>query len=108
MSRAVKSHEPTAEEVSFRFVSGHRALDFAATFGDRYRTGLERLRQPADLDRWLGLAGISASTPASVKDLDDARQLREVIYRLMRAALRDEPIDIADLDALNPQTAPSR
>jgi len=101
MNEPVKSYEPSADELSFRFVSGHRALDFAATFGDRYRAGIERLRQPADLDRWLRAAGIPASTRTSVKDLDDARQLREVIYRLARAALHNETVDIADLDALN-------
>jgi predicted RNA-binding Zn ribbon-like protein len=82
-------------------VSGHRALDFAATFGDRHREGVERLRQPADLDRWLTAAGISASTRASAKDLDDARQLREVIYRLAHAALHNEAVDDTDIDALN-------
>ncbi|MBV8735587.1 MAG: ABATE domain-containing protein [Solirubrobacterales bacterium] len=101
MSEAVKSYEPSADELSFRFVSGHRALDFAATCGDRYRAGIERLRQPADLDRWLRAAGISAATRASVKHLDDARQLREVIYRLARAALYNEAVDTVDLDALN-------
>jgi len=101
MSMTVKSSEPTDDELSFRFVSGHRALDFATTFGDRYRSGVERLRQPADLDRRLRAAGISASTPASAEDLDDARQLREVIYRLARAVLHNEAVDGADLDALN-------
>jgi predicted RNA-binding Zn ribbon-like protein len=101
MSPAVKAPEPSAEELSFRFVSGHRALDFAATFGDRYRVGLERLRHPGDLDRWFESAGLPASTAARPKDLEDARELREVIYRLTRAALRDEPVDLADLDALN-------
>jgi predicted RNA-binding Zn ribbon-like protein len=101
MSEAVKSYEPSADELSFRFVSGHRALDFAATFGDRYRAGVERLRQPADLDRWLGSAGLWASIPARVKDLDDARQLREVIYRLARAALHNKTVELADLATLN-------
>ena len=101
MSNTVKSREPIDDLLSFRFVSGHRALDFTATFGDRYRSGVERLRQPADLDRWLGSAGISARTPASAQNLDDARQLREVIYRLARAALHHEAIYGADLDALN-------
>jgi predicted RNA-binding Zn ribbon-like protein len=101
MSEAVKSYEPSANELSFRFVSGHHALDLAATFGDRYRAGIERLRQPADLDRWLEAAGISASAAASPKDLDDARQLREVIYRLAQPALYNETVDIADLHALN-------
>jgi predicted RNA-binding Zn ribbon-like protein len=101
VSRTVKSSEPVDDQLSFRFVSGHRALDFAATFGDRYRDGVERLRQPADLDRWLGSAGISASTSAGAQDLDDARRLREVIYRLTRAALHNEAVGSADLEALN-------
>ena len=101
MSNTVKSRGPIDDQLSFRFVSGHPALDFAATFGDRYRSGVERLCQPADLDRWLGSAGISAGTTASAQDLDDARQLREVIYRLARAALHHEVIYGADLDALN-------
>jgi predicted RNA-binding Zn ribbon-like protein len=101
MSSTVKSSEPIDDQLSFRFVSGHRALDFAATFGDRYQGGIERLREPADLDRWLGAAGISASTHARARELDDARQLREVIYRLARAALHNEAIHGADLDALN-------
>lgn len=101
MTSTVKSSEPIDDQLSFRFVSGHRALDFAATFGDRYQGGIERLREPADLDRWLGAVGISASTHASARDLDDARRLREVIYRLARAALHNEAIHRADLDALN-------
>jgi predicted RNA-binding Zn ribbon-like protein len=100
MSGPVKSYEPSSE-LSFRFVSGHCALDFVATFGDRYGIGVERLREPADLDRWLRAAGISASTPASLKDLGDARQLREAMYRLARTTLYNESVNIADLDALN-------
>ena len=101
MSRTVKPNQPADDQFSFRFVSGHRALDFAATFGDRYRHGVERLRQPSDLEEWLRSAGLPVSTPASGEDLDDARRLREVIYRLARAALKDEAVATADLDALN-------
>ena len=111
MSSTVKSSEPSDDQLSFRFVSGHRALDLTATFGDRYRAGIERLRTPPDLDRWLGLAGLSLSTVARPPDLDDARELREVIYRLARAARQDEPVADADLDVLNawarkPRAAP--
>ncbi len=101
MTRAVKSSEPTPDQLSFRFVSGHRALDFTATFGDRYRGGIERLREPADLDRWLEASGIPISMPASAKDLEDAQQLREALYRLARAALNNEAVDRADLHTLN-------
>jgi predicted RNA-binding Zn ribbon-like protein len=91
---------PGDDELSFRFVSGHRALDFATTFGDRHRSGVERLRHPGDLDRWLAAAGIAASTPAGAQDLDDARALREVIYRLARGAL-DGSVDRGDVEAIN-------
>ncbi len=101
MSRTVKPKKPADDQLSFRFVSGHRALDFAATFGDRYGRGIERLRQPSDLEGWLRSAGLSVPTPASSEQLDDARQLREAIYRLARAALKDEAVATADLDPLN-------
>lgn len=101
MTEVVKPSERSDDQLVFRFVSGHRALDFVATFGDRYRTGVERLRQPADLDRWLQAAGIAAWTPAVTEDLEDARQLREVICRLARAALHKASVDAADVDTLN-------
>jgi predicted RNA-binding Zn ribbon-like protein len=101
MPRKVKSPSPSDAQLAFRFVSGHRALDLTATFGDRHREGVERLRQPSDLDRWLTAAGIPISARACAEDLDDARELREVINRLARAALFDEAVDGTDLEALN-------
>lgn len=93
--------EPSAEQLAFRFVSGNRALEFVTTLGDRYRDSIERLRQPADLDRWLRSAGIPVATPAVDQDLRDARQLREVIYRLARAVLCKELVDTQDISKLN-------
>lgn len=101
MNEHVKSSQLTPEELSFRFVSGHRALDFAATLGERHRKGLERLCQPADLDRWLASAGLPVWKAANAQDLDDARELREAIYRLAWHALHNEPVDRPDLDTLN-------
>jgi predicted RNA-binding Zn ribbon-like protein len=100
MTDAVKP-APDADELSFRFVSGHRALDLTATLGDRYRDGVERLRHSGDLDRWLRSAGVQTCTPAAAHDLRDARLLRDVIYRLARAVLYDEPADSHDITALN-------
>lgn len=101
MQGAVKTLEPTAERLAFRFVSGHRALDFLATFGDRHRQGVERLRRPADLDRWLRAAGLPASTTASARDLDQARELREAINRLARASMQGKSGDRKDINCLN-------
>lgn len=101
MERPVKSAERSAQRLEFRSVSGHRSLDFVTTLGERYREGVERLRQPADLDRWLRAAGMPVSTPARREDLRDARRLREAIYRLARASLYGEPGDAEDVAELN-------
>src|SRR5450755_2282649 len=101
MEGAVKTLEPTAEQLAFRFVSGHRALDFLATFADRHRQGVERLRQPADLDRWLRAAGLPASRTTSARDLDHARGLREAINRLARASMQGKSGDRKDITCLN-------
>lgn len=93
--------EPSAERLEFRFVSGHHALDFLATFADRHRGGLERLRHPDDLDRWLRAAGLPASKSATAEDLDHARGLREAIDRLVRSSMRAEPGDRPDIVCLN-------
>jgi predicted RNA-binding Zn ribbon-like protein len=98
---AVKTPEPTAAQLAFRFVSGHRALDFLATFGDRHRDGVERLRQPADLDRWLRAAGLPASMRATARNLEDGRSLREAINRLARASMQGKPGKGEDIACLN-------
>jgi predicted RNA-binding Zn ribbon-like protein len=102
---------PSSDELAFRFVSGHRALDFLATLGDRHRSGVERLRRPADLDRWLVAASLPGRTHASAQDLDDARALREAINRVTRASMHHataEPSDLAALNhwAIRPQPSP--
>ena len=89
------------EDLAFRFVSGHRALDLLSTLGDRHREPIERLRDPADLDRWLEAAGLPAPARATEEDLGDARRLREAVNRLIRALLASEAPDAADLRELN-------
>jgi predicted RNA-binding Zn ribbon-like protein len=96
---AVKPLDP--QERAFQLISGHRALDFLATLLDRHRQPTESLREPADLDRWLALAGFSVAAQATRADLRHARQLREVVNRLTRAALAGQPPAAGDLDALN-------
>jgi predicted RNA-binding Zn ribbon-like protein len=92
---------PTNAMLEFRFVSGDKALDFLATFADRHRGGVERLRQPPDLDRWLMAAGLGLASRASETDLESARALRESINRLARAAMQQETVRIADVEEVN-------
>jgi predicted RNA-binding Zn ribbon-like protein len=97
---------PTKSMLEFRFVSGDRALDFLATFADRHRAGVERLREPADLDRWLKDAGLG-SHRASEADLDAARRLREVVNRIARTAILRRPANADDVGMLNAWAAKS-
>lgn len=97
MSGAVNN----ADDLAFRFVSGQRALDLLATLGNRHRSAVERLREPADLDRWLTAAELPTGAEADHEDLHDARQLRETLNRLIRATLGDQAPKAADLRELN-------
>lgn len=89
-------------EMVFRFTSGRLCLAFCATVGERWRRSFERLRSPDDLSRWLLQANIT-SKPVAVSDrqLQDARQLREAIYRLVLASMAGEHGSEPDRRLLN-------
>ena len=70
----------------FRLGLGHVTLDFLATLGRRAGSQIERLAVPADLSRWISEAGIAAAPRASRELLDDARELREAIRRVLECA----------------------
>jgi predicted RNA-binding Zn ribbon-like protein len=93
--------ERTAADLAFRFVSGHRALDLLSTLANRHREPLERLRAPADVDRWLAAAGLPVDARATDRDLTDARLLREAVNRIARTALAGEAPAEGDLAELN-------
>jgi predicted RNA-binding Zn ribbon-like protein len=96
----------------FRFRGGHRALDLVATLAGRLKPAPnDLLALPADLDRWLHAAGLTADTPATPADLSAARRLRESLHALARARIagQSDPADArADLNALasDPAAAP--
>jgi predicted RNA-binding Zn ribbon-like protein len=89
------------EELAFRFVSGHRALDLLSTLGDRHREPIERLRDARDLNGWLAAVGLPVSAHANPGDLGDARRLRETVNRVTRAVLAGEAPAEDDLRDLN-------
>jgi predicted RNA-binding Zn ribbon-like protein len=105
MPRSVNEVEPAPASptavLEFRFVSRNRALDLLCTRADRHRRPVERLREPRDLDRWLGAAGLLVPQRASAVDLHDARCLREAVNRITRAMLAGESPSGEDLDELN-------
>ncbi len=88
-------------DLEFRFRGGRLCLDFAATLGGRYRGGVERLARPEDLGRWFRLAmSLDDDVPVPPQSLRRARELREVIYRLVHPKTRDRP-DPGDVGVLN-------
>jgi len=88
--------------LAFSFDGGRVSLDFAGTLGDRGNRSTERLRSPGDLSRWFGEAGLAEQPPAAgTAQLNQARELREVIYRTIRAAMAGRSPDGADVAALN-------
>ncbi|MET7424877.1 CGNR zinc finger domain-containing protein [Dactylosporangium sp. NPDC005555] len=89
--------------MTFVFVSGDLALDFAGTL--KWRRGTppeELLAAPADAARWAVEAGLLTSAPRlSTVDLVELVALRETVYRLVTAGLAGQPWPAEDLRALN-------
>jgi predicted RNA-binding Zn ribbon-like protein len=85
----------------FRFGLGHVTLDFLATLGGQPGSRIERLAAPGDLTRWIAEAGIAATPPASPELLDDARELREAIRRILDCAREGSRPAAPDLRLVN-------
>ena len=75
---------------------GRPCLDLVNTFRDRYLSGRELLREPADLAEWLRRTGLADAAP-TVAQLHAARELREAVDRAVRA----ESPDSADVELIN-------
>src|SRR4051794_30430910 len=90
------------EELAFRWRGGRVSLNFTATVGERWRDGIERLREPADLARWFVEAELTpARGPVTNAELAHARALREALYRVFTAVRTAElpaPADVATID----------
>jgi predicted RNA-binding Zn ribbon-like protein len=85
----------------FRFGLGHVTLDFLATLGAPASRRIERLAGPRDLDRWLAEAEIAAAPRASGQQLDDARELREALRRVLDCAREGGRPGAPDLRLVN-------
>ncbi|WP_405017333.1 ABATE domain-containing protein [Kitasatospora sp. NBC_00070] len=88
--------------MEFVFVAGDPALDLVGTVQRRRTLARDLLQTPADLGAWTAAAGVAdLSVPAVGEDLEQARQLRESVYRLGLAAVAGEPYPTADRRLLN-------
>ncbi|WP_433075148.1 CGNR zinc finger domain-containing protein [Dactylosporangium sp. CA-052675] len=98
--------------MSFVFVSGDLALDFAATRKWRRRPAPDELLVTgADVARWSVEAGVLTSPPrVGPEDLRDLLALRESVYRLLHpdaAAPRPSDVRVLNRAAAHPGPRPS-
>jgi predicted RNA-binding Zn ribbon-like protein len=104
-ARASTQHlVPTGElRDGFKFRSGRLALDLPASLSARLKAEpRELLETPHDLGRWLVAAGLAARAPEpTVEELTQARELREALYRLAVACVRQEGFAAGDRAILN-------
>jgi predicted RNA-binding Zn ribbon-like protein len=89
----------------FVFTGGRPCLDLVATLQVRHRDPVERLRTPDDLRAWIDRAGLAHDVGVDADGLARARELREVINRLCRAALAGDPPGPGDVRRLNAAAA---
>jgi predicted RNA-binding Zn ribbon-like protein len=88
--------------MTFTFVTGNVALDFAGTVLHRDTDAENLLSEPRLLGEWSVAAGITDSAPAvSEAELATALDVREAIYRLARATATGGRHRRTDLDVLN-------
>ncbi|MCP2167457.1 CGNR zinc finger domain-containing protein [Goodfellowiella coeruleoviolacea] len=88
--------------MAFVFVSGDLALDFVGTLKWRRDAPEEQLTAPAEAARWAVAAGVLTEPPqVSPAEFTQLLDLREAVYRLVRASLCGQPWPAADVDTVN-------
>jgi predicted RNA-binding Zn ribbon-like protein len=87
----------------FKFRSGRLALDLPASVAAGLRAEpWDLLATPHDLGRWLVAAGLAESNPGpTAEELEQARELREALYRLGMACVEGREFAAADRELLN-------
>lgn len=89
-------------DVGFTFVSGNPALDLTGTVLRRHSDPVDLLVTPADLARWIARCGeVLPRVDVEPEAFDDARALREAVYRLAQDRRHDRPFDRRSLDVLH-------
>lgn len=89
-------------ELAFRFEAGLLPLAFTATVGERWRRCFERLTSPDRWGQWIVQAGLATNPPApSLRNLNEACELREAIYRVVRASISNQPFPQEDIAVIN-------
>jgi predicted RNA-binding Zn ribbon-like protein len=95
--------------MSFKFVSGHIALDLAGTVAHwDSEDQFDLLTGPDALGRWTVEAGVlDTAPPVDADGLAATTELREAIYRLARAMVEGAPGDPSDGELVNRAAEPA-
>jgi len=89
------------------FVCGNPALDFAATLRARRTVRFEMFVTPDRLTAWYVESGlVDAVSPGQEADVEQARAVREAVYRLITARRLGEEYDGAALTVVKPPAVP--
>lgn len=92
--------------MNFEFIADRPALDFLPTMAGRGSVDEEKLPTPGDLATWIVESGIlDAAPPIDAADLERARALREVLFRLVGAMIEGRPADRGDREMANAAAA---
>ncbi|MFB6891352.1 CGNR zinc finger domain-containing protein [Kitasatospora sp. NPDC056327] len=84
------------------FVCGHPALDFAGTLRARRSTRFEMFVTPERLNAWYLESGlVDTITPGEERDVQEAKTVREAVYRLVVNRVAGEEFDREALAVLN-------
>lgn len=100
--------DPADPALAFPFIGGRPCLNFVATLGKRHGTPLERLPDADALARWIEEAQLSAAegpVGTTVRDLTEARSLREALYRVLHTAMAGQEPDPSDVRQVNEAAA---
>jgi predicted RNA-binding Zn ribbon-like protein len=93
-------------DVTFDFIADRPVLNFLPTIAARGTVDEEKLREPTDLADWIVQSGLLDRAPRiNGDDLDAAKALREVLFRMVAALIDGPPLDAADLAAVNAAAA---
>ncbi|WP_028920907.1 CGNR zinc finger domain-containing protein [Pseudonocardia acaciae] len=83
------------------FLSGDLALDFIGTVSEWTSSRVELLARPRDLADWLVRAGLLDSARADAAELESARELRDALYRHVRALTEGRRTDAEAVAVIN-------
>lgn len=91
-----------SSEPRFPFIAGSPSLSFVDTLGGRDGVLVERIGDAESFGAWLRATGLAAGeVRPEAKDAEQARALREAIYRAVRAVTLSRAPEAMDITRIN-------